>query len=329
MINYICPAMKILFHKYTLFALAFALVSGQSSGQSAIELMEDTAAWLMDVPHVGGATAEEAMESALFIEKTSNSLQLRTLADSIAHIPAFDMYCGWDTENLFREKSAREQINDGMKFILSHDVCDFVYPTDGEITSVFGPRWGRMHYGLDIDLETGDNVYAAFEGMVRVSQYHSSYGNVVVIRHNNGLETLYAHMSQRKVKPGDHVEAGDLVGLGGNTGRSYGAHLHFEIRFLGEAIDPNLVVDPSKKNLRDWEIVLQKEHFDHKTLVVDQKAIDARKSGSSAKKYHTVKSGETLSAIARKNKTSVDTLCKLNKIKKTSTLRPGQKLRFK
>lgn len=327
MITYICHAMKIWFWKYSLTVLALFVILGNARSQSAIELMEDTAAWLVDAPHVGGATAEEAMEAALFNERTNSTLRLLTIADSLAHIPAFDLYCGWDTQNLFREKNAREHVDQGMKFILSHDVCDFVYPTNGEITSVFGPRWGRMHYGLDIDLETGDDVFAAFEGMVRVSQYHSSYGNVVVIRHNNGLETLYAHMSQRKVKPGDHVEAGDIIGLGGNTGRSYGAHLHFEIRFMGEAVDPNLIVDPAKKNLRDWEIVLEKEHFDHKALAVDSKVIDARKSGSS--KYHIVKKGETLSSIARKNKTSVEALCKLNKIKKTSTLQLGQKIRYK
>jgi murein DD-endopeptidase MepM/ murein hydrolase activator NlpD len=180
-----------------------------------------------------------------------------------------------------------------------------------------------MHNGLDLDLETGDNVHAAFEGLVRISQYHSSYGNVVVVRHNNGLETLYAHLSQRKVKPGDHVESGDIIGLGGNTGRSYGSHLHFEIRYMGDAIDPNLIIDPATKSLRDWEFVLNKKHFEYKSI--DPKAIEARKT---SKKYHTVRKGETLSVIARKHKTSVSAICKLNKIKQNSILRPGQKIRY-
>jgi murein DD-endopeptidase MepM/ murein hydrolase activator NlpD len=300
---------------------------GAAQVQSAPELMSDTLSWQNFEPHMGGASEEEAQQTGLYFEP-SIPLELNSVADSLANIPAYDLYCGWDTKTLFAEKTAQSYIGDGMKFILCHNECDFVYPTNGEITSPFGPRWGRIHYGLDIDLETGDNVVSAFEGLVRISQYHESYGNVVVVRHNNGLETLYAHMSQRKVKPGDHVEAGQLVGLGGNTGRSYGSHLHFEIRFMGEAIDPNLIVDPSKKTLRDWEFKLEKEHFSYVNKAVDPKAIQARKGSTKQVKYHTVKSGDTLSAIARKRGTSIDALCKLNKIKKTTTLRPGQKLKY-
>lgn len=291
-----------------------------------MELYSDSSSWDMTEPHIGGATVDEELESPLYIEEEA-TLYLATVSDSLFHIPAYDLYCGWDTKNLFAERSALENIGDGQKFLLCHTDCDFQYPTTGEITSPFGPRWGRMHYGLDIDLETGDHVKAAFEGMVRISQYHASYGNVIVVRHNNGLETLYAHLSKRNVKPGDHVEAGDLIGLGGNTGRSTGSHLHFEIRYMGEAIDPNLVVDPSKKSLRDWEFVLDKKHFDYAAL--DPKVIEARKGTKVSKKYHTVKKGDTLSAIARKNGSTIPSLCKLNKLKKTSKLQLGQKIRVR
>jgi murein DD-endopeptidase MepM/ murein hydrolase activator NlpD len=189
-----------------------------------------------------------------------------------------------------------------------------------------------MHYGLDIDLEVGDNVYAAFEGMVRISQYHSSYGNVVVIRHNNGLETLYAHMSQRKVLPGDHVESGDIIGLGGNTGRSYGAHLHFECRYMGEAFDPRLIVNPSAQALLASSFTLLPAHFE--SAGVSPQAVAARNSSakstkSKATKYHVVKKGDTLYSLAKKNGTSVTALCKMNRIKESSTLRLGQRLRVK
>ncbi|MFN0030654.1 MAG: peptidoglycan DD-metalloendopeptidase family protein [Flavobacteriales bacterium] len=317
--------MKILTWKYLLALLAIFPLSLSAQVESAIELIADTASWQVYEPQMGGATEEEVDEAALFMEPSA-PLELNNIADSLANIPAYDLYCGWDTKNLFAEKNAKEHVGDGKEFVLCHSDCDFVYPTNGNITSPFGPRWGRMHYGLDIDLETGDNVMAAWEGLVRISQYHASYGNVVVIRHNNGLETLYAHMSQRKVKPGDHVEAGQLIGLGGNTGRSYGAHLHFEIRFMGDAIDPNLVVDPSKKTLRDWEFELEKTHFDYaEKVAIDPKVLAARKTT----KTHTVKSGETLTSIAKKHKTTVDALCKQNKIKKTSTLKVGQKLKYK
>ncbi len=299
----------------------------QAQVDSAIELFSDTAAWDMSEPHIGGATVDEELESPLYTDEAS-SLFLETVSDSLFHIPAYDLYCGWDTKNLFAERNALENIGEGQKFMLCRTDCDFEYPSCGDITSPFGPRWGRMHYGLDIDLETGDQVKAAFEGMVRISQYHASYGNVIVVRHNNGLETLYAHLSQRDVKPGDHVEAGDLIGLGGNTGRSTGSHLHFEIRYMGEAIDPNLVVDPSKKSLRDWEFVLDKKHFDYASI--DPKVIEARKGAKSTqKKYHTVRKGDTLSAIARKNGTTITALCKLNKVKKSSRLQLGQKIRVR
>jgi murein DD-endopeptidase MepM/ murein hydrolase activator NlpD len=189
-----------------------------------------------------------------------------------------------------------------------------------------------MHYGLDIDLEVGDNVFAAFEGMVRISQFHSSYGNVVVIRHNNGLETLYAHLSQRKVLPGDHLEAGDIIGLGGNTGRSYGAHLHFELRYMGQAFDPLLIVNPSAQSLLASTFTLLPLHFD--AAGVSPQTIAARnsataKSSASKSKYHVVKKGDTLSSLARKNGTSINAICKLNRIKQSSTLRLGQRIRVK
>ena len=311
-------------------------------------------------PNTGGATREEMLE--LNLENPSDD-QWFTLSDSIARIPAYDVYCHWDTKNLFRHKGSIDDFFNGYRVVLQLDSCDFVYPAPGVLTSPFGPRWGRMHYGLDIDLETGDAVSAAFEGMVRISQHHDSYGNVVVIRHNNGLETLYAHLSERSVSPGDHVEAGDIIGLGGNTGRPYGSHLHFEIRFLGEAIDPSYVVDAHQRKLKMSAFTLGKEHFKH--VNVDKASVDARKdnqvdnkvdsqptnsekkqsktevknksntnknkkgSNTGAKKFHTVKSGDTLSHLAVKYNTSVTNLCKLNGLKSTSTLHIGQKIRYK
>ncbi|MFY8136582.1 MAG: peptidoglycan DD-metalloendopeptidase family protein [Flavobacteriales bacterium] len=311
---------------YLLCAIIVLGFTSKVNSQSAIELMADTAAWENYEAHIGGPTAEEEEEAALFSEE-SRDLGLWTLADSIAKIPAYDTYCDWDTKNLFVKKDGAESLVEPIDFILCHDACDFVYPANGIITSSFGPRWGRMHSGLDIDLETGDPVSAAFEGMVRISQYSSSYGNVVVIRHSNGLETLYAHLSQRTVVPGDYVQAGDQIGLGGNTGRSYGSHLHFEVRYKGDAIDPSLLLDPNGKNLRDWEFTLNKAHFSYANADQFTKTALSARGGNS--KFHVVKRGETLSAIARKRGTSVQKLCKLNKLRESSIIREGQKLRYK
>lgn len=298
-----------------LYSVSQVNVSNQKVQNAAIEEEFNTET------HIGGATEEEMDEPALFYESGAELLLL-TVKDSLMFIPAYDVYCHWDTKSLFAQKFAQSTIaNDTLNFTMAYEDCDFAFPTNqGVQTSPFGPRWGRIHTGLDLDLETGDNVYAAFEGMVRISQYHPGYGNVVVIRHNNGLETLYGHMSQRKVKPGDHVEAGYVIGLGGNTGRSYGSHLHFEIRYLGEAIDPNLIIDPVKKSLRDWEFALNKNHFEY------SKALAARSAGS---KYHTVRTGDTLSSIARKNRTSVSALCRINGLRQTSVIRPGQRIKVK
>lgn len=297
----------------------------RSSGQSAVELMSDTASWENYDTHTGGTFDASTYDYSIF-DETSFDMGIWTVADSIARIPAYDMYCNWDTKNLFVIKSGKESIEEPLDLKLCHEACDFVYPAEGLITSPFGPRWGRMHYGLDIDLNTGDPVRAAFEGMVRISHYSPSYGNVIVIRHNNGLETLYAHLSERIVDPGVYVQAGDTVGLGGNTGRSYGSHLHFEIRFKGDAIDPSLLINPNEKRLRDWEFTLHKAHFDYvnpSDLAHAEKVREARKA-----RYHTVKRGETLSSIARKHGTSVSKLCKLNKIRETSIIREGQKLKY-
>lgn len=291
---------------------------------SAQEELSDTLHEENNDLHIGGAEEEEIDTNPLYLD-SRRDFGWSTLTDSISHIPAYETYCGWDTRNLFHSKTALDNIVDSAYFRLCYESCDFSYPAPGQLTSPFGPRWGRMHYGLDIDLETGDPVVAAFEGMVRISQYHASYGNVIVIRHNNGLETVYAHLSKREVESGDHVEAGNQIGFGGNTGRSYGSHLHFEVRYMGNAVDPTILLDPSKQQLRDWEISLNRHHFDYEKMVAESKA----KTGNVSKKYHIIKSGDTLSTIARKRKTTVKTLCKLNRIKATSTIRPGQKLRYK
>ena len=168
-------------------------------------------------------------------------------------------------------------------------------------------------------LYTGDPVVAAFPGMVRISKYNKSFGNVVVIRHSNGLETLYAHLSKRKVQPGDLIEAGDTLGLGGNTGHSFGSHLHFEVRFLDQPIDPSLLFDVENGSLRAKTFEINKGTFESLALA---------KAAASARKYYSVRSGDTLSAIARRHGTSVNTLCKLNAIRQTSVLRVGQRLRY-
>ena len=239
--------------------------------------------------------------------------------DSLLFIPGYDMYCHWNTDVLFDRENTPKFASDTLRLYLGHEDCDHAIPCPGHITSPFGPRKGRMHYGVDLKLQTGDPVVAAFDGMVRISKYNKSFGHVVVIRHFNGLETLYAHLSKRKVKPGDLIEAGDTLGLGGNTGRSYGSHLHFEVRFLDQPIDPAEVFDLEQGQLKAKTFDIHRGTFAR---------IAAAKAEMAARKFHVVRSGDTLSAIARRYGTSVNQLCQLNGIRSTSILQVGQRIRY-
>lgn len=213
------------------------------------------------------------------------------------------------------------------------------YPYKGSIhpRGKFGPRRRRPHRGVDLPLKTGDPIYATFNGRVRISQYNrGGYGNLVVIRHDNGLETYYGHLSERMVTPGQWVEAGQIIGKGGSTGRSTGPHLHFETRYYGQTFDPERLIDFRTGDLRRETIVLKRSYFDiHSNAAQDfEEEIaaedDAKKEAAKpAAAYHRVKSGDTLGAIARRYHTTVSRLCQLNRIKSTSTLRIGQQIRVR
>ena len=201
----------------------------------------------------------------------------------------------------------------------------------------FGVRRGRRHQGVDIPLKTGDPIYATFTGKVRMSKYLGAYGNIIVIRHDNGIETFYAHLSKRNVEVGDWVNAGDVIGLGGSTGRSTGPHLHFETRYSGFAFDPQWLIDFENGLLRHRLFVLKKKYFniysnyeqdfeDEMKNEEDDKKEDAERE---AMRWYTIKSGDTLGRIAINNGTTVSELCRLNGISKTTTLKIGRKIRVR
>ena len=211
------------------------------------------------------------------------------------------------------------------------------YPYLGRITSRYGPRRGRPHQGLDISLKTGDPIYATFDGKVRLSKAAGNYGNLVIIRHCNGLETYYAHLSERSVQTGDWVVAGQQIGLGGSTGRSTGPHLHYEVRYRGQSFDPERIIDFKTGELRREELLLNRRHFsiyakfeqDFDDEIEAEKQEEAERKAAAAIQYHTVRSGDTLGALARKYGTTVTRICQLNGIKSTSILRIGQRLRVR
>lgn len=253
--------------------------------------------------------------------------EIGDMNDSLISFPAYDLYCGWDTVNTHSIKFDIESLKDDTKEIALYDKnsCGYVHPFSGNVTSGFGPRKRRFHYGADIDLETGDAVGSAFDGKVRIAKKSKSYGSVVVIRHSNGLETYYAHLSKINVEVGQEVYAGEIIGLGGNTGHSRGSHLHFEVRYLGHPINPTEIISFTDQKLVADTFCISKKTFNY---VCEAKKAAGKTYANSKNKIHIVKKGDTLYAIARKYKTTPKELSKKNRIKSTQVLRLGQKIKL-
>jgi murein DD-endopeptidase MepM/ murein hydrolase activator NlpD len=196
------------------------------------------------------------------------------------------------------------------------------------VTSGFAFRGYRWHYGMDLDLETGDSVRAAYDGVVRINAWDGGgYGNYILVRHYNGLETIYGHMSKALVPVGTFVKAGQLIGYGGSTGRSSGSHLHFEVRYQGNPINPALMYDFPGYRLRQDNFVITSRLFNYYSRALGHSRSSAQPSRARQTVTHRVRSGDTLSEVAEKYGVRVSTLKKLNPGVKT--LQPGKKLRIK
>lgn len=245
-----------------------------------------------------------------------NSFYMPNLIDSLYYVPAYNLYYFWDTTDIHPYQSKMNIFNETHYIPLRNEYSTFHFPLKySEVTSDFGWRRWKYHYGIDLRVKVGDSVFNCFDGMVRIAQRSKSYGYTVVVRHNNGLETLYAHLSKLLVKPNQEVKAGEIVGLAGNTGRSTGPHLHFEIRYLGGPINPNNVINFNTMNLNNDTLVVNNHTFAYLEDVYKAR-------------YHTIRKGDTLGKIAKKYGVSVNRLCKLNGISKKKILRPGQKIRY-
>jgi len=233
--------------------------------------------------------------------------------------PSNQYYYKWenDTFNPYNFKPAEFYENYNLYLVDSLHPA-FVFPLDNElkITSKFGWRRYRYHHGIDLDLETGDPVRTCWDGKVRFAKFYAGYGNVVVVRHYNGLETVYAHLNAFTCQINQEVKAGQIIGLGGNTGRSTGSHLHFEIKFRGKSIDPTKIIDFQSKSMWAVNYPLSKASFGHHIEITSIK-------------YHTIRKGDTLGGIAGKYRTSIGRLCSLNRISRNTTLRIGRRLRVR
>lgn len=272
--------------------------------------------------------------------------------------PASDLYNDWNNNYAHRGGNLPD--------VYKIDLRGYHMPTPSRvITSNFGRRWGRRHQGLDIKVYIGDTIRAAFSGKVRVVKYDANgYGKYIVIRHNNGLETIYGHLSKQIVSPNQTVRAGQPIGLGGNTGRSTGSHLHFETRLAGVALNPALFFDFAHQDVTGDYYVFRRstvaQESDRATAArgtssslgysrenIQGKATEAiargrrrpttpispatrhgqRQQQTAAESlYHKVVNGETLETIARQHGISLEQLCRQNRLGKFTRVVEGQLL---
>ena len=271
----------------------------------------------------------------------------RLIEQEMFENPAGDIYDEWDNE-------LTHYSGNPLPDETTIDLRGFCMPTTSRVvTSNFGARWGRQHKGIDVKVYIGDTIRAAFSGKVRIVKYEPrGYGKYVVIRHYNGLETYYGHMSKQLVSENEEVKAGDPIGLGGNTGRSTGSHLHFETRLCGVALNPALMFDFRNQDVTSDFYTFRRSRYASESALAnrlrganssstgngrfegdaddDSELAIAAPSVSFAPEthFHKVKKGETLQAVARKCHTTVDALCKLNRIGKNIRLMPGQILKY-
>ena len=286
----------------------------------------------------GGMDEMELEEAEMALPPSTSAIP------SIMDIPLLNnYYTSWDTLYVKRYSEVPPFTGDSINLPLFNEYSTgFSIPVEGEFLSPFGYRGRRVHSGVDIKLEAGAPVSVAFDGVVRMARYYSGYGNCIVVRHYNGIETLYGHLSRINVKVNQPVKAGDIIGLGGRSGRASCNHLHFETRFQGKAFNPKQLIDFNTFSLIADTFMITKATYglsrDYLPSTASVEALadnDKANSGSKAKsskstkskKYYTIKSGDTLSAISRKYGTSVKQLCSLNGIKPTKTLQLGTKLR--
>ena len=280
-------------------------------------------------------SGDDAVQVVLFANSTWKYIRNRAVQKDST---IFEKY--WDNEKLFPYKDVE------YSSLPKSLVIDLVDSTNGyhtpykpsPIRSRYGPRRGRAHQGVDLALKAGEPIYATFSGRVRVSQYNKGgYGNLVIIRHDNGLETFYGHLSERMVEPNQWVEAGQVIGLGGSTGRSTGPHLHFETRYYGQSFDPERLIDFKSGTLCRETFLLKRSIFsiysragqDFEAEIANEEQDKKEQAEREAMRYHKIRSGDTLGAIARKYGTTVSNICRLNGFKSTTIHRIGRTLRVR
>lgn len=279
-------------------------------------------------------TESDALKVLLFNDGTWRYVQSRTIEQDST---VYGKY--WDNDNISPYRSVKlDSIPSSVAINLVDSLKHYRFPYVGRITSRYGIRHRRPHNGIDMALKVGDTICAAFDGRVRFSKAtDTGYGTLIIIRHDNGLETYHGHLSARLVEENDRVVAGQPIALGGNSGRSTGPHLHFETRYYGQSFDPERLINFRTGELRRDHFLLKKSYFSIYSRYeqdfnaeTERNAAEKKENELSAeKRYYKVRSGDYLGLIAKRNGTTVSALCRLNGIKPTTTLQIGKVLRVK
>ena len=279
-------------------------------------------------------TDNDALSVLLFNDGTWRYVQNKTIECDSTVYGRF-----WDTDNISAYCSVKvDSLPKSVAINLVDSLKNYRFPYVGRITSRYGIRHRRAHNGIDMALKVGDTICSAFDGRVRFSKAtDTGYGTLIIVRHDNGLETYHGHLSARLVEEGDRVVAGQPIGLGGNSGRSTGPHLHFEVRYYGQSIDPERIINFRTGELRRENFLLKKNYFSIYSKYeqdfnaeAERDAAEKKENQMSAeKRYYKVRSGDYLGLIAKRNHTTVSAICRLNGIKPTTTLQIGKVLRVK
>lgn len=294
--------------RISIFLFCLAIFSFPSYSQSVInsEIPDSTAI---------GPQGDEDTELDPVTSDIPANKYYEFVKDKYFDVPAYNQYFFWDTLDIHPYKSKMNKFTETRTLSLVDSNSLFSMPLKNVVNSDFGWRKWKYHYGIDLGLNIGDSIVSAFDGTVRVVKRSKSYGRCIVIRNNNGLETLYAHLSKTSVIPNQEVKAGELIGLGGNSGHSTGPHLHFEIRYLGGAINPNQIIDFKNYTLLTDSLVVDRCTFEYLDDV--QKA-----------RYYTIRKGDSLSKIAHKLGVPMSKLCSLNGMTRKTKLRIGRRIRY-
>lgn len=257
--------------------------------------------FLMEIDTIPVDLAKEIEIASARFRDFDNNSKVRSASPTGSKFPAADLYASWEINNLFSEKDKLKFRGDTSICLKLHgdELGEYFHPFNGPVTSDFGWRDSTKHNGIDIDLNKGDKVSSAFDGMVRVAKRYGGFGNVVIIRHYNGLETVYAHLSRIKVKPGQVVVAGQVVGLGGSTGHSTGSHLHFEVRFKGVPVNPKYLISFAEQNLLCNELIIKKSKW----------GLAAYPNNT---KFYTIEKGDTIFEIAKRFGTTTASIKSMN-----------------